>query len=313
MALEFSTPLTKEPAIIKTKYFGQGSAYNPNTKTRVDPSLVAGEKTAMIIAFPTQSMSTNCVNTQQTPTSPRVHNFSAFDGGMYSGEDPQFGCSWGVAALGRRKFGGSLFPMLGDKIITGTAIDRVIMAPVGVGGFSIQNEAPPGTTNAVVTLGNGYERLEALLYHMERVGLIPSRTGAPLDGKQTVQTAFYMNIGESDAGGWGGSQALWQTIAMNIINQIRSYDFVPADVPFLITQNTHNFTAQATLIRAAQAALVDNGNHIYSGGDTDVYVGADPSPGANRQNDDVHWNLTGATAAAELYYQSLRALGAHWQ
>ena len=306
MTVNFVNRDRAEPGLLGVRDYGQGYAYNPLVKaSQKSASLVPGEKTVLIMCWG-QSMTTNCVDDLATPVSTRVHNFSMFDGGMYSGEDPQLGCSWGNGNTGIPRSTGSLWPYLGDKLIDETGISRVIVAPVGTGGSSIQSWAPIGTagTPPAQPRGNNFfDRLEALLYQLELAKLVPSRYGTD---PGTVQAACIVNIGETDAGSWGATAADWEALCLATIEGMRGRGLA-ADVPFLVTQNTYPFDFADDIIRAAQAGMVDPGNHIYSGGDTDT-LGA-----TYRQADNIHWNASGAEAAAGIFSGALQALGAHWQ
>src|SRR4051794_37689701 len=100
-----------DPFVISQIVAGVGLVDNGyaklTAKTLVDPRLVSGENTAVIIVLG-QSNGANHVNALYTPTNVKVENFGVLNGGLYRAADPLLGCSGS---------NGNWLGRLGDKLI----------------------------------------------------------------------------------------------------------------------------------------------------------------------------------------------------
>lgn len=85
-----------------------------------------------------------------------VYNFNFFDSKCYVAQDPLLGAT-GTA--------GSVWSRLGDKLVRNGAYDRVLIAPIAVGGSRVQAWAPEGLH---------FPRLEAVQKALTSQGLKPT-------------------------------------------------------------------------------------------------------------------------------------------
>ncbi len=250
---------------------------NPNGKVAVDPALVPGQST-LVLVIAGQSLSTNCVPSPHTPTNALVHNFSITNGGCYKAQGTLLGCTGYHPNLP-----GNPWPTghwgcdLGDKLINAGVCQRVILVPIGVGGSKMQDWAVGRANN---------DRIIVTARRLAKAGLTPS--------------AFLWEQGESDTSPQT-SQADYQTFFASMMTTIRA---VWSTVPVFVAKSTFiNGISNAT-IRTAQAAVVNNAAGIFAGPDADTLTGS-----SFRQTDQTHWNAGGADGVAGLWQTALHAGG----
>jgi hypothetical protein len=235
---------------------------NPCSKVAISPAIAAGETTAVIL---TVGQSTVCNNddTGYSAVSSKAQNFNVYDGGVYPIVDPLLGC---------QGFGGNWAGRLADKLITAGIFQRVIIAPVGIGGTFVAEWASGGRFN---------QRILTAVARLNAIGLAPTM-------------CLWMQ-GENDASA-STTQSAYQTSLSSVISSARA-NGLPSSTPWFVSQTTYPSTTSSTAVRAAQAAIVDNSIKIYAGPDTDTLTGA------NRQNGGTaaHWTAVGSDACAGLW------------
>lgn len=251
--------------------YGRGFE-NTNGRVRVSAKLDPGEETAVMILVG-QSLAGNWNDAAYTPTNTKVENFNIFDGGVYrcSG-GPLLGCDGGMKSNGTPL--SNIFPRVGDKLIDAEHFDRVIFAPMALGGSAIN-----------VWLGPAAERILVMKRRLDAAGL--------------AATHILFSGGETDAA-LGTSQA---TCEANLLSVLAAFRTVGIDAPMWVARETWASGSQpagAAAVRAAQAAVVDNVD-IFAGPDLDTLNNT------NRDDTETHFNATGADAAAGLWLAALTA------
>lgn len=207
---------------------------NVDGLTQVNPNIVAGETTAVILAAG-QSTIANSGNGTYAKTNSKIHCLNMYSGGMYSAVNPLLGCT-GI--------GENFLLRLADKMITAGKYQRIILVPLAVGSTLITNWGTGGFAN---------ERLAVAARRVLALGLAP--------------TYFLFQHGEQDSAA-GTLQAAYAAGLTSVVSTIRT---VLATTPIYISQTSlQNNTTSAT-VRAAQAAAV--GGTVFAGPDTDTLTG----------------------------------------
>jgi hypothetical protein len=242
--------------------YGEGS--NAGGKAFRSPVLIAGEKTAVIVAAGQSNIANNVKNSDGTTSrytpsnATKVDNVSLSDGGTYAGSDPLLGCD---------SSDGNFLGRMADKLINAGVFQRVILAPTAVSATSISRWAPGGDLNS---------QIMAACRRLRAIGLTP--------------TMFLWQQGESDH---GMTRNAYATNLLNVIASPRAEGF---NAPWFIGQSTFDGSTTDANVRQACADVVNN-TDVFAGADTDtitstVYRQPVPSP---------HFNPTGADAQAELW------------
>lgn len=268
MAISFASVL--DPYILPDRAFSIPANYNVLGKpTRGDPRLIAGERTSIFIV----AGQSNGANTGDTIYSPvnagKVDNLNVQNGGLYAAIDPLLGCTNAVSGLAF----GNLFTRLADKLIAAGTYDRVILAPVALGGASIGD----WSNNVYDRINVAYRRAAALGY---------------------PTTAVLWQQGEAD-----GPIGTTQSEYVERFHLLRSkMDAGLAGVPWILAKSTYIAGVAYPAIRSAIDELV-NGSTLFAGPDTDTLTGT----AVNRQADGTHFKAAGADAAADLWIASIDA------
>ncbi len=240
---------------------------DPAGRTQVDPRLIGGESTAVIIVDG-QSLMANNVNSAYTVAQSKNQQMNIRSGGIYVSKDPFIGTN----TSGGLNSGniGHLCSELGDLLITNARFVRVIWIPMAVGGASIAQLA---STSTAPFLGN---RIGAVARRIASVGL--------------TATHVIFGQGETDTN-LGTSQSAY---AASLSTVIANYRAAGISCPFLVAKETWIGGTTSSAIQAAQASVVDNIT-VFAGADMDSLNAT------NRQADNTHLNATGRTAAAALW------------
>lgn len=203
----------------------------------------------------------------------RVDNFNIYDGKCYHAEDPLLGASGD---------GGNFATRLGDKLIEDGLFDRVILAPIGMGGTTVEQWADEGMFN---------RRIPVVIRRLYDAGLTADFI------------LWHQGEGNPGMGDRGGRQ-----YRKNLLEVVQTFRRYGVDAPFFVAlatlcggphQNAEN-------IRAGQSGAVDPSARIYQGPDTDII-------GTEHRWDKCHFDETGLGLAATLWleviaeFQSARA------
>lgn len=237
-------------------------------KEEVDGALVEGERTIVLLTLG-QSLISNHVQGSYVCTR-KVHNLSLTDGKVYKATQPLLGCSL-TATTGRP----SNYAMhLSDLLISSGLADRVIIAPIAIGGTSIADWAYGGAANHRLRLAcnmirsHGYESNAIILWDQ---------------GQSDHGTSAYVYAGR----------------LKEIIASIRAENIL---APFFISLSSRFGGVVSARIRQGQQMATFGGN-VYHGPDID-------SLGSAYRVDDTHLNQTGAAAVAIMWRDAIVTSGA---
>ncbi len=215
-----------------------------------------------------------------TPTnSSVVDGFNLYDSGSYSITAAMCGTQLGTTAP---QGPGNIAARVADTFVTNANFDRVVVAPVAISGTTVANWS-------TATL---YNRVCQVISRLASRGMTPSTTG--------VTFAFFWGQGESD-----------QSVGTSQVNYTNSWNSMFSSMGScgltgfrtFVAEETWNGGAVSTAVQNAQIALV-NGTTIFSGGNLDSLNAS------NRNADNIHFNDTGAAAAATIVYNAMHASGA---
>lgn len=208
---------------------------NTDGLTQVNPNLVAGETTCVILAAG-QSTIANSGNGTYTKTSSRIHCLNIYSGGMYSAANPLLACTG---------TGENFLLRLADKMITAGKYQRIILIPLAVGSTTIAK-----WENSASAFCN--ERLAVAARRALALGLTPNY--------------FLWQQGEADTN-FGTTQASYANSLASVISTIRS---VLVGTKIVISQTSTAAGVTSSAVRAAQAAAVNVPSNILAGPDTDT-------------------------------------------
>lgn len=196
----------------------------------------------------------------------RVDNFSLYDGCCYHAADPLLGASGDEGNFATR---------LGDKLIEAGLFDRIILAPIAMGGTTVEQWADEGMFN---------RRILALIRRLHDAGL------------STDFILWHQGEGNPGMGDAHGRQ--YRKNLLEVVNTFRRYGI---DAPFFVALVTRCGDAphpNAVNIRDGQKGAVDPMAGVYLGPDTDTI-------GVEHRWDKCHFDESGLDLAASLWLQCL--------
>lgn len=256
--------VTYGPAVISGCGTLRDQTINPALKTLV--LITAG-----------QSNWQNVTPTLFTPVnSSVVDGFSVYDGGSRSITTAMCGTQLGSAPQGP----GNIAARVADLFVTNAIFNRVVVAPVAIG----------GTTMAQWSTVTLYNRVCQVISRLASRGMTPATTG--------VTFAFFFGQGESDP---GTSQSAYNASFVSMFNSLQACGLI--GFRSFVAVETWNAGVVNVNVQNAQIAFV-NGTTIFSGGNLDTLNAT------NRNADNIHFNDTGAAAAATIVYNAIHASGA---
>lgn len=192
-----------------------------------------------------------------------VYNFNFFDSKCYVARDP---------LLGATGTGGSVWSRLGDKLVRSGAYERVLIAPIAVGGSRVQAWAPEGLH---------FSRLVAVQKALASQGLKP--------------THVLWHQGESDA--------RWTTKEEYVDRFTRMLDGLRGlgiDAPVYVATASVCGHAGSQAIREAQQQLAATLPGVRPGPDTDQL------DRFRWRRDGCHFSAEGLELHARLWVEALR-------
>lgn len=258
-------------------------------RTSVSPALVNGERTAIFIVDGQSVGGDHCQGLVQ-PTSPKVQCVCVMgDKLLYQLVEPMLGPTFTINGyVGWSNGYGSLWGKVGQLLIDGNALDRVIFCNVSYGGMTAFDFSPAGQLGHRVPLA--FNTLNSL-------GIKPWQV-----------TAILSHLGESDGinGTTAANYQLYRTQSMRVA---RNFGFTG---PWLLARSTWAYDFANATIQGAIANLIAGSLGFKTGADSDSFVGATyryaeiAGPGSMR----VHPNLAGLNAIAPDWVTKIRtALG----
>jgi Carbohydrate esterase, sialic acid-specific acetylesterase len=195
----------------------------------------ADRRTAVIVTLG-QSNAANYALARYTPKQD-VRNFDLYDGRCYKAQDPLLGASGA---------GGNFASPFGDMLIERGLYTRVIIAPIAIGGSTVEEWADEGVFN---------RRILVLIRRLYDAGLTP--------------TAILWHQGEADA---GGRQMLAGQYRKNLLDVVATFRRYGIDAPFFIALATKcgsDPAPDAYNIRGGQTSAVNPLDSVFLGPDTD--------------------------------------------
>lgn len=251
--------------------------YNYDGKSLVDPRLVPGESTAVVIPFG-DSLSTCSENAAYLPTSSRVHNLSLQNGGLYNVTTPLVGCTNNTNPT----ISGQWSIRLADKLIAAGIYARVIIEPIGVGGALTSDWASGGSLN---------HRLRVAYRRLQYMGL------------SAADVIWLCCLGAND-------QALAvpsATVRSNLNSAVATIRGAGSADRILIAKSSYAYGSDG----GANGTAVLNGilNSISDNAANNVYVGPDYNSvtGAGNRYDGTHLTATGSDTIAGLWQSAIVA------
>jgi Carbohydrate esterase, sialic acid-specific acetylesterase len=196
----------------------------------------------------------------------RVDNFNLYDGRCYHAADPLLGASGEEGNFATR---------LGDKLVEAGLFDRVILAPIAMGGTTVEQWADEGMFN---------RRILALVRRFHDAGLA------------TDFILWHQGEGNSGMGDAHGRQ--YRKNLLEVVGTFRRYG---VNAPFFVALATRcgdDPHPNAVNIRDGQQGAVDPMAGIYLGPDTDTI-------GIEHRWDKCHFSGTGLDLAASLWLNSI--------
>jgi hypothetical protein len=193
----------------------------------------------------------------------QVDNFNLYDGKCYHGQDPLLGASGD---------GGNFATRLGDKLIDAGLFDRVILAPIAMGGTIVEQWAEEGMFN---------RRIPVVIRRLHDAGL------------STDFILWQQGEGNQGVGDIGGRQ-----YRKNLLEVIRTFRRCGVTAPFFVSLTTTcgGPHPNAQNIRAGQKSVVNPTAAIYQGADTDTI-------GLEHRWDTCHFNEVGLDMVASLWLE----------
>jgi len=248
--------------------FVGGYASDASGRTPVDPRLVEGEKTAVVVTLGQSNSCNTASGGAYTPTNTtKLQNLNLWDGGVYQAADPLLGCTQIDANWATR---------FGDQMISAGHYDRLILCPAGISATSIAQWAVGGIWN---------HRIGVVCKRLAALGLTP--------------TIILWAQGEADAAGTTTQQQYIDRLT-SVVNTFRG---LGAKAPFFVAQSTWQsggLQTNSSAIRAAQAAIVNHNLGIWAGPDTDNLDNS-------YRRDGTHFNQFGAASAANAWQAAVEA------
>jgi hypothetical protein len=244
-----------------------GDVAPPPARERVDYSPgVQDRRTAIFLTFG-QSQAANA-HERRHVTMRGVLNFNPFDMQCYRAADPLLGAS---------NQGGSIWTLMGDRLIAEQMFDRVIIIPAAVGGTWLYQWMPGGAL---------HRRLMLILLRLRSAGIAP--------------TAFLWQQGESEGNAEGFPGDMYLKGFGQLVASIRDLGF---GAPIYVAKSTMTSgpAPNGEAIRNAQANAAASIAGVRMGPDTDVIAVSD-------RFDQCHFGAAGQSRAAELWVQALADL-----
>lgn len=232
----------------------------------------------LVLIIAGQSNMTGVASAVHSPTNGAVlDNFNVYDGQLYAAADPLLGSGYIFQSLGGNARG-CLGTRLGDALITDDKFDRVILAPVAIGGTVISQWADGALAN----------RIPAVLGRLAARGIVEG---------PNVTFALIWGQGESDH---STSQSDYTAAFGRLVARARAAGLAGR---VFVAQQTRAAGVNSSTIWAAQAACVDNPAGVFLGPDADAIT-------AGRYFDNTHFDTAGLSSLTTAWQAALVASGA---
>jgi Carbohydrate esterase, sialic acid-specific acetylesterase len=227
----------------------------------------AEQRTAVIVTLG-QSNAANYALTRYTPRQD-VRNFDLYDGRCYKAQDPLLGASG---------TGGNFASPLGDMLIERGLYTRVIIAPIAIGGSTVEEWADEGVFN---------RRILVLIRRLYDAGLTPN--------------LILWHQGEANSGGTDMRAAQYRKNLLEVIATFRRYQIAAPFFVAVATKCSTNLGSNSSNIRDGQAETVNRLDNVWLGPDTDT-LGDE-----YRDKEHCHFNGAGLLRHAAMWADVLQA------
>jgi hypothetical protein len=234
---------------------------------RTQAACRADERTAVIVTLG-QSNAANYALVRYTPQHD-VLNFDLYDGQCYKARDP---------LLGTSGTGGNFATPLADMLIERGLYARVIIAPIAMGGSTVEEWADEGMFN---------RRILVLIRRLSDAGLIPT------------QILWHQGEGNPGIGDSHGRQ--YRKNLLEVIATFRTYGMSAPFFVALATKCGAYPRPNGDNIRDGQASAVNHLDNIFLGPDTDT-LGDE-----YRDKEHCHFNAAGMLRHATMWADVLQA------
>jgi hypothetical protein len=238
-----------------------------DTSDRTQMSCRADERTAVIVTLG-QSNAANYALVRYTPKHD-VLNFDLYDGRCYKARDPLLGASGA---------GGNFATPLADMLIERGFYTQVIIAPIAMGGSTVEEWADEGMFN---------RRILVLIRRLFDAGLTPT------------QILWHQGEGNPGAGDSHGRQ--YRKNLLEVIATFRTYGISAPFFVALAAKCGADPKPDADYIREGQASAVNPLNNVFLGPDTDILGDA------YRDENCCHFNAAGLLRHAAMWADVLQA------
>ncbi len=229
-------------------------------KTEMPPHRLRRENPAVFITFG-QSNAANHGSEKYSPKN-EFYNLDFVTGKVYLATDPLLGASGDLGNVATR---------MADKLIDKKIFNSIVLAPLALGGSTIDEWAPGGFA---------HRRLLVAIHRIRNLGFNP--------------THFLWHQGESDVVA-ETSQASYEYAFRCIVESLRDHG---AYAPIFVAVASRCGNEGSAEIRAAQRALPNPHHHIFPGPDTDKL-------GDDYRFDNCHFSGRGLDAHADLWVEAL--------
>jgi Carbohydrate esterase, sialic acid-specific acetylesterase len=232
-----------------------------DTSNRKKTACSVDGRTAVIVTLG-QSNAANYALTRYTPKHD-VLNFDLYDGDCYKAQDPLLGAS-GI--------GGNFATPLADMLIERGLYRRVIVAPIAMGGSTVEEWADDGMF---------HRRILVLIRRLFDAGLTPN--------------LILWHQGEGNSGAGDGHGRQYRKNLLEVVDTFRSYGISAPFFVALATKCGAYPRPNGDNIRDGQASAVNPLDNIFLGPDTDSLGDA------YRDQDHCHFNGAGLMRHAAMW------------
>ncbi|MFC1769906.1 sialate O-acetylesterase [Nitrospirota bacterium] len=246
----------------KDKKAGDISTHEVNTPVheQIDCASISSKR-LMVALILGQS---NVANTAPSLSSASGNVFILYKGKCFHAKDPLLGTS------GK---GGSVWPLLGDMLISENIYDNVLFIPIAIGGSRVRDWAPEGYLH------------DRLIKTLERIRSSGFR-----------ETHILWHQGESDSIKETSKDSYVKSFN-EMVQSIRSQD---VEAPLFVSVASVCRNEPSLEIRGAQKEVLNKEMNILPGPDTDEL-------GPRYRKDGCHFNTEGIKAFASLWLQLISA------
>jgi hypothetical protein len=231
------TSIELGPADTYDKLDHNWKSYADTSERTVVPCTDGGPSRPLVIVTLGQSNAANHGQGLYVPKH-RVDNFNLYDGKCYKAVEP---------LLGPSGQGGNFATRLGDMLIERRLADRVVLAPIAMGGTSVEQWAHEGVFN---------RRITASIRRLYDAGLTPD------------YILWHQGEGNAGASDVGGRQ-----YRKNLLEVVASFRAYSVNAPFfvaLVTRCGEGPKPNAVNVREGQRTAVVGQLGIFVGPDTDL-------------------------------------------